>query len=208
MTSLSLETRFTETIKTLQGLLKPEGFKRSGLKLYRLGDNGNGLIIEFQKDKWNSDAEFRFKINLGVYSAAMTALLNGVMFFKVPQVPSVSHCVVKSWLFAEDEGKPHQAWWETSSEVSSADLAEKIKQKLVPTLAELTKLTDNEVLCEAWLRGESRGLSELQRHKYLLAMLSILGRTDQLETKAQEVAEKHGKVKLRDVLPHLNLASL
>ena len=130
------------------------------------------------------------------------------MIFKVPKIPSVSNCVVRSWLFAEDEDSRYQAWWEISSGVNSADLVARIKQKLVHELEELAKLADDDTLCEAWLDGENRGLSELQRDKYLLALLSILGKVDQLETKAQEVAEKHGKVKLSDVLPHLNLPSL
>ena len=49
-------------------VLKSQGFRKEGSNFRRFSVNGLGQIINFQKSSWNSGAECRFTMNIGIYA--------------------------------------------------------------------------------------------------------------------------------------------
>ena len=127
--------------------------------------DGNAAIINFQRSRWNSSESIAFTVNLSV----VCGLLLDPDRVSVKTAKEYEGHLRKriGWFMPDRRDK----WWEiscaTKAVVISADIANLIVQTAVPYLERHVRTED---LVDLWKSGESPGISEHLRVKYLATL--------------------------------------
>lgn len=154
--------------------LEPLGFKRRGMKLYRITNEGYQLI-DIQRSRDSSPTAILFTINLGTY------LWRLGKFFPAKSDPiSVEECHWWRRLGFVLPGN-EDAWWKIDAETDTQELREALVEALklygIPALELYSR---EEGLRALWLQDLPPNLADFQRLMYLAALISETGPPDQL----------------------------
>ena len=155
---------FEEILISTNHVLGPVGFKRRS-STFRLIDQGNCGIIDFQRSDKSSSEKLIFTVNICVVCGE---LLDGAPS-QLDQVPITSahlrHRVGKLL-----PGRPDK-WWELSSPTTMASVSQEvislIETQVVPYIKKY--LSTNELI-ELWRTGQAPGLTAIGRDQFLLRL--------------------------------------
>jgi hypothetical protein len=151
-------------VARVQGVLKPNGFRKSGQTFTR--DRGEVVhLINLQKSQSSSSDEVKITVNLAVWIKALAPIRAGVT--DKPNVAS-SHWRQRIGFLSPQR---YDKWW-TVEGVSSAQLAgEEIATDLEEWgLPALDGLSSVQALVDLWNGGESPGLTSMECDRYLRAL--------------------------------------
>jgi hypothetical protein len=156
-----LNQAFREIIDTAARKLSAQDFRRVGTTL-RIIRNECAGIIEFQKSTTSSNDCIRFTINLAL---ACGALLE-------PDQPTLekirspeAHLRLRIGMLMP--GRPDM-WWEIKDAADVSELAEEISTLIATAGAPyVVRYLDRKELISLWESGQSPGLTESQRVRYL-----------------------------------------
>jgi hypothetical protein len=155
-----IEETFVRTITGTGVVLKPLGFSRHG-KLFRLIEQDNCGIIEFQRSGKNSRDGLLFTVNLGVVCGE---LLDSVGELRKARVVDAH---VRERIGMLLPGRPDK-WWEisraTEACVLEREISDLILRKAVPYIQSYLG-TDR--IISLWESGRSPGLTDGQRVQFL-----------------------------------------
>jgi Domain of unknown function (DUF4304) len=151
-----------ETVVKMVGIaLLPLGFKRNG-QMFRLFEEGNCGIIEFQRSKSNSNYRLLFTLNLGVVCGEL--LDPDILDIKKARVIDAHLQERIGFILPYHDDK----WWEISELTDPSSLGKEMVDCLltrgVPYIKNHIKTS---ALLSLWESGESPGLTSLQSSHYL-----------------------------------------
>lgn len=161
-----LDKAFDQVVGEVAGRLSALGFRRRGATLRVSGNDSVGLI-EFQKSTKNSSERLLFTVNIAL---AYGALLG-------PDDPSLdkirtpdAHLRMRIGMLMPD--RPDK-WWELKDGVEAHRLADEVADLIVTEAAPyVVRYLDRHELMLLWQSGQSPGLTETQRVRYLQQLTS------------------------------------
>jgi len=157
MTTLDLYDRI---VASCAQNLRNAGYVRRGSSL-RKAANGNVAIVEFQKSSKNKADEILFTINLGVVNGRL--LEAG----KSSKGVGIVDAHIRQRIGMLLPGRPDK-WWtiepKTDANSLTGEISTLIERKAVPYL---DRYLNDKLLVALWVSGQSPGLTETQRLKYL-----------------------------------------
>lgn len=174
-----MTTTLAAATKIVGEELKTAGFRRSGSKFVRQGDQVVSLI-ELQRSRRKGEPT-QFVINYGV---VVPCLFQGESLTK----PEYTDC---HWGGRVGDSEGREVWWVVSDDEPPSILASKVvnavKARVFPVLEALQTESS---LIELWRSGRSPLLVEGQRLQFLGTLLHRAGRRDEYaETKAELAAK-------------------
>jgi hypothetical protein len=161
MIDASLEAQFKSILLATSDKVKPLGFKKRGMRMYR-AQRGNLNIIEFQRSLSNDAHKLRFTVNIGVISTRLARLyeINLAMASCAD-----AHLRDRIGNFLPE---PTDKWWQIQDDSQTVqvvgDISELLTDKVVPYLDDHSS---DETLVALWENGQSPGLTDLERRRYL-----------------------------------------
>lgn len=152
---------FDRVIGDSAARIRALGFKRSG-RILRLVRDGNAAVVEFQKSTSSPPGELRFTINLAVICGEL--LDDGRA--GISKASSLDGHLVRriGWLMSH----PSDHWWTISCETVIDDLAREVSSLVLETAVPyLTQYLNTNQLMSLWRSGQSPGLTDVQRMRFL-----------------------------------------
>lgn len=164
--------------RTLEQLLKPEGYRRVRNSLYVKMDNVWGLINLQKSRKTNKDRAI-FTINLGVVYEGLRLFQGDESYGKPPVNIALCHWERRIGSFLP--GRPDK-WWEHQTGDDPEPLVKEVVQLCQQViLPELHKVRDERRLCDEFLSKPAYGLSERLQLMILSLLLRKLGPADRYQ---------------------------
>jgi hypothetical protein len=146
--------------------LRPFGFVRWGLIMRLLGED-NAAIVSFQKSKYADDEELEFTVNLSIVCGRL--LDSDARPLALAQEVD-GHLRERIGFLLDD---PEDTWWSiepwTDSEQLAAEISDLIVTRGVPYLIRYLR---TEALIELWASGESPGVTDLERDRFLRELVN------------------------------------
>jgi hypothetical protein len=146
----------------IQDVLKPAGFRKKGMSNFKRELTDVVHFVQVQKSQKSTKDSAVVTINLGIYSF----LVGDREGYKNVE-PELAACHWRKRL-GRFLPKPEDKWWELNNEESSRIAGEEIcallKEKALPELEQFSSTSE---LKQLWVTGESPGITEFQREKYL-----------------------------------------
>lgn len=145
----------------LRELLKPRGFKKTGLTFSRPLDDVDHLI-GLQKSMASTADESRVTLNLAVWVRRLATVRAGLV-----EKPNIWDA---HWRLRIGQLMPAHAdrWWTITSDdqaiLVGSEIAAAVSQYGLPVLGELM---DADAVIALWRRGRAPGLTEKQRQQFL-----------------------------------------
>jgi hypothetical protein len=151
-----------ETVVKMVGIaLLPLGFKRSG-QAFRLFEEGNCGIIEFQRSKSNSSHSLLFTLNLGVVCGEL--LDPDILDIKKARFIDAHLQERIGFVLPHNDDK----WWEISKLSDSSSLGRDVVDCVLIKAAPYIKShIKTSTLLSLWESGKSPGVTSLQSKRYL-----------------------------------------
>lgn len=157
----SLDSEMNEAVAGILSLLTPMGFKKSG-NLARLIAGSNAAIVAFQRSKDSTSEAIKFTVNLAIVCGALLDP-EGVALAKARDIDGHLRQRIGAFL----PGHPDQ-WWiidkSTNVQQLIKEVAGLVLEKAAPFLLRYVK---SDELVSLWQSGESPGLTEAARARYL-----------------------------------------
>jgi hypothetical protein len=158
-----LEEKFARVVDATGGLLVPLGFKRRR-QSFRRAVGPNVAVVDFQRSNANEASRLRFTVNVAVLSAVVAAA-NGSNVDKLGASDGHLRERIGSLLGKGD------LWWniepDTNLETLCDEVASAVRDCAVPYLDDHA---DDDALRRLWQSGQSPGLTEVQRVRYLTGL--------------------------------------
>lgn len=152
---------FNELMEAVRGRLASAGFVRQG-KIFRIISRNNCGIIDFQRSSASSKQAILFTINLSVVCGD---LMEGGLARNKKPLGIDAHIHERiGWLLPERSDK----WWKIDESTDREDLIKEISdivlEKAVPFIE---RYLDTNAIIDLWESGQSPGLTEVQRQRFL-----------------------------------------
>jgi len=166
---------FKDVLSIVVTRLGEVGFRRKGSSFY-LREGSNWGIVNFQKSGKSSADVILFTVNVGTASGA---LLN-FSGLRASEVPRIDQCHWRKRLgfFFSD---PSDTWWRIDTMTSPSAVGEEIVDALLKlALPEMKTYMSDASLMELWTSGDSPGLTDVERLRYLSVLLKLKGSVDAL----------------------------
>lgn len=161
MTALQPKELYGQVIGACSHNLQNAGYVRRGSSLCKVVD-GNVAIIEFQKSSKSSAEAIVFTINLGVVCGQL--LERNKSFLKGVGVVG-AHVRQRIGMLLPD--RPDK-WWTIDTKTDARSLIEEISSLIEREAAPyLEHYLNDDALVALWKSGQSPGLTETQRLRYL-----------------------------------------
>ncbi len=191
-------------IKRLSKSLSTLGFSKKGNSFYT-HDCNNVAIINIQKSKSSTNSEIIFTINYGVCSTLLMKYLWGST-----TKPAITVC---QWVTRIQQTNYQPEWWVINETVDvvmlEQTILDEIKTHAIPTFH---NIIGDESLINAWLNGNSRGITLFERYRYLALLMTrynVPGIEDALEKFIKEQGDTHrSRSLLADIKDELKSAKL
>lgn len=116
-----MEKKFNELLRKIYEILKPLGYRKEASNYRFLGADGLCRIINLQKNKWNTDEQCEFVINIGIYFEKDNLISNRK--FKEYD------CQICKRLYNRE--RPEEEWWCLDSETDVEEIFINIKPVLL-----------------------------------------------------------------------------
>ena len=166
---------FTELLSIAAKSLGQVGFRRNG-NSFHVHEGNNWGIVNFQKSSKSTPDLLLFTVNVGTASGVLLKFSG----FPKSEVPGIDQCHWRKRLgffFVE----PSDTWWRIDATASSSAIGQEIIHALVQlAIPEMKRYMSDPSLQELWASGESPGLTEVERLKYLSVLLKMTGKADSL----------------------------
>ena len=162
----TLQTAFLKVVDRTANRLHPFGFTRWGLVM-RLMAEGNAAIVSFQKSIYADADQLEFTINLSIVCGRLwTQEARPLSLAR-----EVDGHLQERIGFLLDE--PDDVWWSIEPGTDGDRLADEVSD-LVATSAVpyLRQYLTTEALIELWASGESPGMTNIQRERFLRQLRS------------------------------------
>lgn len=158
---MTVSERYEQVLKAAAQRLAFAQFARRG-QTFRKKVRENVAIVEFQKSRDSRQDEILFTINLGVFNGRLVDDTH-----PPPARIGTGHAHLRQRIgLLEPERRDR--WWritaETDADVLGAEVTGLVVERAVPYLEE--HLPDD-ALIALWASGQSPGLTEMQRVRYL-----------------------------------------
>jgi len=152
---------FDKVLKVVGENLKPLGFARKG-HVFRLLRNGNCGLIEFQRSDKNTDEKLLFTINLGVVCGELLGWLrSGIAETRLVD----AHLRLRIGKLLPD--RPDK-WWEVTGLTDLVLITKEVVELLLKRAVPLIEShLETKALLDLWESGQSPGLTEFQRKRFL-----------------------------------------
>ena len=147
-----------EIVIHVANALEPHGFKAKGSSFYR--DSKDLIsIINIQKSDKSSEFRLVITVNLGIYIKSIADNPN--------MPPDIWSCQWQERIgFLLPEKR--DVWWEINSFADASNVAETLKRAIIDHgLPEIESKASVAKMLEYWRSGESAGLTEGQRVRYV-----------------------------------------
>ena len=137
-------------------LLKKHGFRKNGLRFS--ADRGDAqLLVGFQSSQMSDKTQLMITVNLTIRLG------------QLDRDPSIfrgdGHWRTRIGSFME---KPSDYWWACRSDEDAIQAGKRITMLLeTAALPEMERLASAEALAALWVSGQSPGLTQIQRDRYL-----------------------------------------
>lgn len=178
---------YNSLIKNLNKSLTNLGFDKNKDNLYIKECNNFG-IINIQKSKTSSITETIFSINYGICSTVLAKYLWGDF-----TLPDITMC---QWKTRIQQTNYKKEWWILHKTINPITLEqvilEQITNLVIPTINDL--LCD-ESLIEAWLKGNSKGITVYERYRYLILLMKKYSKYNVDDTLKKFIDEQGSSVR-------------
>jgi hypothetical protein len=137
-------------------LLKKHGFRKNGLRFS--ADRGDAkLLVEFQSSQMSDKTQLLLTLNLTIRLGQLD---------RDPSIsPGDGHWRKRIGSFME---KPGDYWWACRNDEDAIQAGKRIAMLLeTAALPEMEHLASAEALAALWVSGQSPGLTQIQRDRYL-----------------------------------------
>lgn len=161
--------------------LRGRGFLKSGYS-FVLRLEGNRGLIQFQKGRKSTAAEILFTVNLGVTSERLRRF-EGETTDSKPSIDGCHWSTRLGFLLPEREDK----WWSIRTDAEAEKLGVQFREFLPVAVEAIGQNISDIALRDLWLRGESPGLSDLNRLRNLSVLLKVFGPARVLEPVLSEL---------------------
>ncbi|WP_419319757.1 DUF4304 domain-containing protein [Caulobacter sp. ErkDOM-E] len=160
MASDDIEQSFKALLKGVADLLKPFGFSKSGTTFRRMS-SGNAALISAQRSQFSSNDTIRFTFNIAVVSGRLLR----------EEGPDITKAGVMYAHLSERIGEfliePTDKWWELKAASDPAALLTDLAKPLELAAQFLINHADDAKLIALWESGQSPGLTDGQRRRFL-----------------------------------------
>ena len=155
---------FRKTVLSrLQVTLKPLGFRKNG-STFSAETNDVVLFVQMQSSSKTTSIKLVATVNLGVFSRTIATRVGNTREPNILDAQWSSR--IGSFL-----PKPHDKWWEITSEAEAIEVGEEIAEVLQEAaLPQFATISSTEDLKRLWETGRSPGLTESQRQQFLRAL--------------------------------------
>jgi hypothetical protein len=178
---------FNELLFLVARRLAEVGFRRSGNSFY-LREGSNWGFVNFQKSSKSTADLILFTVNVGTASGALLNF-SGLRTLGVPK-PDQWHWRKRLGFFFPN---PADTWWRIDATTSPSAVGEEILDALVKlALPALRTYISDARLVELWTSGDSPGLTEVDRLRYLSVLLKLEGSVEALNNtkdRLQQIAD-------------------
>lgn len=136
--------------------LKKHGFRKNGLRFSADRDDAK-LLVEFQSSQMTDKNRLLITVNLTIRLGQLD---------RDPSIfPGDGHWRKRIGSFME---KPSDYWWACRSDEDAIEVGKRIAMLLeTAALPEMERLASAEALAALWASGQSPGLTQIQRDRYL-----------------------------------------
>ncbi|MBO9707828.1 MAG: DUF4304 domain-containing protein [Caulobacter sp.] len=160
MAAENIEQAFKVVLGQIADHLKPHGFSKRGNAFRRLS-SGNAIVVEVQRSQSSTNDFVRFTFNVGVVSGRLLE----------ERQPDVSKVGAMDAHLRERIGQflanPADKWWELDAGTKPIDLVTDLAPLLDAAVRFLQAHADDAQLIELWESGQSPGLTDFQRQRFL-----------------------------------------
>lgn len=212
--SQTAQERFQTLIQSVAPILQRAGFRKRR-QLFTRFQAGIVGVVQFQKSTSSTQDRVTFTINLGVWSALVSASEGRRRTAAMVTAPDCHWRERIGMLLPARQ----DTWWEITSETDidalATEISDILEQSAVPAVLALTPDTG---LRDHWLAGGSAGTTEFCRLTYLAALVRALGpeeacadieqRLRALEaTREERLAAQRAELMrvIQEVSPHLQV---
>lgn len=160
---------FNCLLATVAATLTQKGFQRSGNTFWS-SSPGSWALIQFQRSTKSSAQQTTFTVNLGIASKALLKFLG-----KPERVPTIDEC---HWRQRIGFVLPDAAdrWWQLMPDANAASVAGEVIKALTQfALPAIESHSSDASLRDTWISGRAPGLTEIDRLRFLSALLKIEG---------------------------------
>lgn len=177
---------FTQVLKSVESVLKREGFARAK-RLFWVERASNIGVVDVQKSSKSTGDQTIFTFNIGVWSDRIGRFVTSNRKSKPPEVDDCHWRERVGFLLPGRNDK----WWT----IGESDDPTRVSQELgaiiedVAVPAVMAHISDD-ALRDEWLAGQSPGLTDMQRLMYLSILLSDIGPRDALADVIAELQRK------------------
>jgi hypothetical protein len=190
---------FKELLSSMAARLGEAGFHRKGNSFY-LREGNNWGIVNFQKSTKSTANLILFTVNVGTASGKLLDFAG----LRTAEVPRIDQCHWRKRLgfFSQD---PSDTWWRIDMLTSPSAVAKEIVDALLKQALPVMKVYMLDAsLVELWTSGDSPGLTEMERLKYLAILLKLEGSVDALKSATERLERmSEGRPSANAVASHL-----
>lgn len=194
---MTAKSVLSEAARALASHLRPLGYRRSGLRFARQGEEVVSLI-ELQLKRGGTKDVISFVVNYGVLVPGLTGTGGGNV------APTYTDCHWGERLAGADGT---ERWWTVRAGDHPQELAAELETELDrQVLTTLQSMQSEAALIALWQTGRSPGLVEAQRLLFLGMLLHRAGRyreceqvRTELESKARDGFAMRAVAKLREL---------
>jgi len=165
MTIMQPKDGFQALLQGASGILKALGFSKRGAA-YRKCVNGNCGIVDFQSSRDNTADVHRFTINLAIVVGALLEPDDGPV---TSIAVSEAHVRMRlGFLLPQHD----DVWWEITNSTNIAMLTREVMEGVETVgVPYVERMLDTGAVCEIWKAGQSPGLTDGQRQRFLQRLI-------------------------------------
>lgn len=160
MAADDIELKFKMLLKGVADLLKPHGFSKRGMSFRRMS-SGNVALIAAQRSQFSTAGSIRFTFNAAIICDRLLRD-DGPGIFKA----GLMHAHLSERI-GEFLSQPADKWWELDGASDPAVVLSDLTLPLALASQFLVEHAENAKLIALWESGQSPGLTDGQRRRYL-----------------------------------------
>ena len=163
-----MENEFKELLSKVSEITKPSGYKKEASNFRLFAPDGLCKIINFQKNKWNTQEHLEFVINAGIYFEKDAAIENR----KYKEYECQIRKRFDRRIDSEKSGS-REIWWCIDRNTDADVLFESVRNALGHIFEWFNVFTDKEATIEMMLNGKAEQYTDINVMAYRNAKLLV-----------------------------------
>lgn len=176
------DAAFKALVAALKPFMKARGFKTKGKTFFRTTEDGNTLVVSFQKGTSSTKAEKLFAVNLAVTNARIAALTEESVGRS-----SATDVWSAHWRSRVQGDRGSELWFRLATSADVDQVMPVLEAKLREALPGLEHLATDDGLLQEWLAGRSAGLVDSQRLLFTALLLKDRGQLHRVQGVVDEL---------------------